>query len=75
MRLEFDGDRLVGAQCVGITENVGMLRGLIQTGTRLGGWKGELMRSPERVMEAYVATAQGMPGFGPGAPHVKVPVV
>ena len=74
MRLEFQDDRIVGAQCVGHTENVGILRGLIQTGTPLGGWKGRLMRSPERVMEAYVATAQGMPGFGPGAPHVKVPV-
>ncbi len=75
MRLEFDGDKLAGAQCVGVTENVGILRGLIQTGVHLGGWKGRLMRSPERVMEAYVATAQGMPGFGPGAPRVKVPTV
>lgn len=75
LRLEFKDDRLVGAQCVGHTENVGILRGLIQTGIHLGGWKGKLMRSPERVVEAYVATAQGMPGFGPGAPHVKVPVV
>jgi hypothetical protein len=74
MRLEFDGERLVGAQCVGHTENIGILRGLIQTGLNLGGWKGKLMRSPERVAEAYVATAQGMPGFGPGAPHTKVPV-
>jgi NAD(P)H-nitrite reductase large subunit len=73
LRLEFDGDRIAGAQCVGLTENVGILRGLIQTGIHLGGWKGRLMRSPERVMEAYVATAQGMPGFGPSAPHVKVP--
>ena len=75
MRLEFAGERLAGAQCVGHTENIGILRGLIQTGVQLGGWKGKLMRSPERVMEAYVATAQGMPGFGPGAPHMKVPVV
>ena len=75
MRLEFDGERLAGAQCVGHTENIGILRGLIQTGIQLGGWKGKLMRSPERVMEAYVATAQGMPGFGPGAPHMKLPVV
>ncbi len=75
MRLEFDGERLAGAQCVGHTENIGILRGLIQTGIQLGGWKGRLMRSPERVMEAYVATAQGMPGFGPGAPHMKVPTV
>ncbi len=74
MRLEFDGERLAGAQCVGHTENIGILRGLIQTGIPLGGWKGRLMRSPERVMEAYVATAQGMPGFGPSAPHMKLPV-
>ena len=73
MRLEFSGERLVGAQCVGHTEHVGMLRGLIQTGLELGGWKGRLMRSPERVAEAYVSIAQGMTGFGPGAPHVKVP--
>lgn len=73
LRLEFQDDVLVGAQSVGHTENIGILRGLIQTGTRLGGWKGRLMRSPERVMEAYVATAQGMPGFGPGAPRVKIP--
>ena len=75
MRLEFQDDRIVGAQCVGHTENIGILRGLIQTRIQLGGWKGRLMRSPERVMEAYVATAQGMPGFGPGAPHVKLPTV
>lgn len=74
MRLEFDGDRIVGAQCVGHTEHIGMIRGLIQTGIRLGGWKGKLMRSPERVAEAYVATAQGLPEFGPSAPHLKVPV-
>ncbi len=74
LRLEFKDDRVVGAQCVGHTENIGILRGLIQTGVSLGGWKGRLMRSPERVMEAYVATAQGMPGFGPGAPHIKIPV-
>lgn len=73
MRLEFDGERLVGAQAVGHTDSIGILRGLIQTGIPLGGWKGRLMRSPERIAEAYVATAQGMPGFGPAAPHVKVP--
>ena len=74
LRLEFESDRLVGAQCVGHTQNIGILRGLIQTGVRLGGWKGKLMRSPERFAEAYAATAQGMPDFGPSAPHVKVPV-
>ena len=74
MRLEFEGERLIGAQCVGHTDHVGILRGLIQTGIELGGWKGRLMRSPERVSEAYVSIAQGMTGFGPSAPHVKVPV-
>ena len=68
MRLEFSGDRLVGAQSVGFTEHVGMLRGLIQTGLRLGAWKERLAKAPERVAEAYVAVAQGVPGYGPTGP-------
>ncbi|MEC9368796.1 MAG: FAD-dependent oxidoreductase [Pseudomonadota bacterium] len=61
LRLEFGGDRLVGAQAVGMTDNIGMLRGLIQTGLRLGDWKNRLIKAPERLAEAYVATAQGIP--------------
>ncbi len=60
LRLEFDGDRLAGAQVVGFTDNIGIARGLIQTGLRLGRWKDILMKSPERLAEAYVATAQGI---------------
>ena len=60
MRLEFDGDRLAGAQAVGFTDHIGIARGLIQTGLRLGRWKDILMKSPERLAEAYVATAQGI---------------
>ena len=60
MRLEFDGDRLAGAQTVGFTDHIGIARGLIQTGLRLGRWKDILMTSPERLAEAYVATAQGI---------------
>jgi NAD(P)H-nitrite reductase large subunit len=60
MRLEFDGDRLAGAQTVGFTDHIGIARGLIQTGLRLGRWKDILMKSPERLAEAYVATAQGI---------------
>jgi len=60
LRLEFDGDRLVGGQAVGLTENVGILRGLIQTGLHLGAWKDKLIKSPQRLAEAYVATAQGI---------------
>lgn len=60
LRLEFSGDRLVGAQAVGLTENIGILRGLIQTELPLGHWKDRLLKSPERLAEAYVATSQGI---------------
>lgn len=60
LRLEFDGDRLIGGQAVGLTDHVGIMRGLIQTGLRLGDWKDRLLTSPERLAEAYVATAQGI---------------
>lgn len=60
LRLEFDGDKLVGAQTVGMTNNIGMVRGLIQTRLPLGAWKDKLMKSPQRLAEAYVATAQGI---------------
>jgi len=74
LRLEFDGEKLVGAQCIGITENIGMLRGLIQTGLPLGPWKDRLIEAPERLPEAYVATAQGTPGHGPSGPKIALPV-
>ena len=77
LKLEFEGDRLVGAQCVGMTDHVGMLRGLIQTGFRLGGWRDKLLQAPERLREAYISVAQGVahgvPASGAAAPHVKVP--
>ena len=74
MRLEFRDDRLIGAQSVGFTEHVGMLRGLIQTSLSLGDWKAKLKKSPERIPEAYVSVAQGVPGYGPTGPRTKVPV-
>ena len=73
MKLELLGDRLVGAQCVGMTDHVGMLRGLIQTGFRLGAWSDKLKAAPERLREAYVAVAQGLPSGGASAPHVNTP--
>ncbi|MCB1519582.1 MAG: NAD(P)/FAD-dependent oxidoreductase [Hyphomicrobiaceae bacterium] len=75
LKLEFEGDRLVGAQCVGMTDHVGMLRGLIQTGLKLGVWRDRLMEAPERLREAYIDVAQGRPGHGPSGPHVNTPVV
>lgn len=56
MRLEFEDDRLIGALSLGRTEHVGVLRGLIQTGVRLGEWKDKLKEDPQLIMEAYVAT-------------------
>jgi len=73
MKLEFEGDKLVGAQCVGMTDHVGMLRGLIQTGFRMGEWKDKLLAAPERLREAYISVAQGAPNAGPMAPHVNTP--
>jgi NAD(P)H-nitrite reductase large subunit len=60
LRLEFDGrGRLVGAIAVGLPGHVGVLRGLIQSGTPLGPWKARLMAAPGRIAEAYVARVAG----------------
>ncbi len=56
LRLEFQGERLIGAQSVGLSEHIGMLRGLIQSETNLGKWKQILMTSPHRISEAYVSS-------------------
>lgn len=55
MDLRFDGDKLVGVNSVGHTENLGALRGLIQNRVPLGPWKARLMANPYRFMEALVA--------------------
>ncbi|HQU78293.1 MAG TPA: FAD-dependent oxidoreductase [Azonexus sp.] len=56
--LQFDGDVLVGATSIGLTQHVGVLRGLIQGRTRLGAWKDRLLESPTRFVEAYLASQQ-----------------
>ena len=58
LRLVFGGDALIGATSVGLTEHVGVIRGLIQSRTRLGHWKARLMEDPTQVMAAYLAAAQ-----------------
>ncbi len=58
LELQFEDDVLVGANSLGLTQHVGVLRGLIQSRTRLGKWKEKLMQDPTRVMEAYLACAQ-----------------
>ena len=56
--LQFDGDVLVGATAIGLTQHVGVLRGLIQGRTRLGAWKARLLETPTRFVEAYLACQQ-----------------
>lgn len=61
LRLEFFDNRLVGVNCVGMTEFTGCARGLIQSGTPLGEWEAVLQREPVRLKEAYVACAGNRP--------------
>lgn len=59
IKLAFQDDVVVGALALGLTQHVGVVRGLIQTKVRLGHWKDRLMQDPLRVMEAYLARTQG----------------
>jgi len=58
LSLQFQGDVLIGATSIGLTQHVGILRGLIQNRTRLGRWKDILKVTPMRFPEAYVASSQ-----------------
>ena len=46
------------ATAIGLTQHVGVLRGLIQNKTPLGCWKQTLKAAPLRFPEAYVARSQ-----------------
>jgi len=58
LSLQFKDDVLVGASSLGLTQHVGVLRGLIQSKTKLGPWKERLKKDPLRLMEAYLACSQ-----------------
>ena len=58
LNLQFEEDRLVGATALGLTQHIGVLRGLIQSGKGLGAWKGKLVKDPTRIMEAYLGAVQ-----------------
>lgn len=58
IKLQFQDDRLVGAITLGMTEQVGVLRGLIQSRVRLGPWKQRLLDDPTKIMEAYLGSTQ-----------------
>ena len=67
-RLSWDGDRIVGAVMIGrgtdlgLLNDVGMVKGFIQAGTRLGKWKDYLNENPLDVRKPYVAckVAEGL---------------
>lgn len=65
LNLQFEDDVLVGASSLGLTEHVGVLRGLIQSRTPLRRWKGKLTRDPTRIMEAYLANTHPI-GYNAG---------
>jgi len=60
LNLQFRDDVLVGASSLGLTEHVGVLRGLIQSRTPLRHWKNRLKEDPTRVMEAYLANTHAI---------------
>ncbi|MFK7866408.1 MAG: NAD(P)/FAD-dependent oxidoreductase [Alphaproteobacteria bacterium] len=53
-RLEFQDDVLIGAQTLGRTDHIGVIRGLIQNRIPLGEWKDKLIEDPNLIMNAYV---------------------
>jgi hypothetical protein len=64
LSLQFSGDVLVGANSLGMTDHVGVLRGLVEGKVKLGHWKETLMADPHKVMEAYLATSQAQTQWG-----------
>jgi NAD(P)H-nitrite reductase large subunit len=64
VRLEFDGDVLVGSNAIGHIEHVGLVRGLIQSRVKLGPWKDRLLRDPFLLPEAYLASVQAQQAWG-----------
>jgi NAD(P)H-nitrite reductase large subunit len=56
--IDDESDVLVGATTIGLTQHVGVLRGLIESKIHLGEWKQRLINNPMRIMDAYVASTQ-----------------
>jgi NAD(P)H-nitrite reductase large subunit len=78
-KLLWRGDRLTGAIILGrstdiwTTNDVGMLKGLVHSGARLGRWKEHLRRNPFDIKPAFVAssiTAQLLPQTVLGRPSL-----
>ncbi|MEQ1535924.1 MAG: FAD-dependent oxidoreductase [Burkholderiaceae bacterium] len=59
LSLQFKDDVMVGCNSVGWTEHVGVMRGLVEGKIKLGAWKDHLKADPTKLMQAYIASAQG----------------
>jgi len=53
-----DEDVLVGASTLGVTQHIGVIRGLIESKIHLKEWKERLLQDPTRIMEAYLSSTQ-----------------
>jgi len=58
LNIQFKDDIVIGASSTGMTQHVGVLRGLIESKISLGPWKERLMKDPTLIMEAYIACTQ-----------------
>jgi NAD(P)H-nitrite reductase large subunit len=59
LSLQFKDDVMIGCNSVGWTDHVGVMRGLVEGQVKLGEWKDRLMHDPTKLMDAYLASAQG----------------
>jgi NAD(P)H-nitrite reductase large subunit len=68
LNLQFKEDILIGASCIGYTEHIGAMRGLIVGQHRLGHWKDALKENPTRFVEAYIALVEHRDLFSHATP-------
>ncbi len=78
-KLVWDGDRVIGAMILGLaqdiwtTNDVGILKGLVQSGVQVGPWKAYLRQNLFDIKRAFIAshaTAQLLPQTILGRPSV-----
>ncbi len=83
-KLLWHGDRVTGAMILGsskdiwTTNDVGMLKGLVQSGVRLGEWKAYLRQHLFEIKRAYIAAgtaARLLPQTVQGQPSVPATAV
>ena len=58
MNLQFNDHCLVRCRCVIKTQNIGVLRGLIELGIKLNVWRQRLINNPTLIVQAYMACTQ-----------------